>query len=87
MCVIWAGQERTVTPRLPSVISWWDPPPQFQVETGTLPLSQPSSSHFLDFIFVLHSALLVKTLPTHRRAVEDFKDLSLLCFLVHFSYL
>lgn len=47
VCVTWAGQERTVTPRLLSVIWWSDPQPQFQVQMSTLSLSLSTPPLFI----------------------------------------
>ncbi len=55
VCVTWAGQERTVTPRLLSVTLWWDPRPQFQVKIVDAPIICFPLSTSLHFSFPVHS--------------------------------
>lgn len=92
VCVTWAGQERTVTPRLLSVILWWDPLLQFQVEMYTcchylLPLYSPLFiSHFLHLFFIFHSSLLyLSTLSTSSLSVFLLKSLPLTDVMLNIS--
>lgn len=67
MCVTWAGQERTVTPRLLAVILWWDPRPQFQVKMiNTFTVHFPFSAPFfiLHFLSIQYSLLSI-VVPLH----------------------
>lgn len=67
VCVTWAGLERTVTPRLLSVILWWDRLPQSQVEmlTLSLPAAPDHTSIYVLFsvLFCFLSFIPLYTLP------------------------